>query len=141
MEIEKLVLLLVGGLIGFIASILKDYFVEKTKKKYKDIDFKREKLEELYILIHKTFLESIKPIELRNNITNNDDCIKSSLITKFYFPSINKAIDEYSDISIEINQKIFDNKALSSDEMENFIKEHQKVIDIIVSESKKYCEI
>ena len=139
MEIEKLVLLLVGGLIGFIASILKDYFVEKTKKKYKDIDFKKEKLEELYILIHKTFLESIKPIELRNNITNNDDCIKSSLITKFYFPSINKAIDEYSDIYIEINQKFFDNKALSSDEMENFIKEHQKVIDIIVSESKKYC--
>ena len=35
MEMEKLVLLLVGGVIGFIASIAKDYFVEKTKKKIK----------------------------------------------------------------------------------------------------------
>lgn len=68
MEIEKLVLLLVGGLIGFIASIAKDYLVEKTKKKYKDIDFKREKLEELFILVSRNFNESIKPIELRNNI-------------------------------------------------------------------------
>ena len=136
---EKYLLLILGAIIGFIASMAKDYFVEKTKKKYKDIDFKREKLEELYILIHKIFLESIKPIELRNIITNNDDCIKSSLITKFYFPSINNAIDKYSDISIEINKKFFDKKALSSDEKDNFIKEHKKVIDIIVSESKKYC--
>ncbi|BAK72494.1 MAG: hypothetical protein RBQ84_01320 [Arcobacter sp.] len=36
MEMEKLVLLLVGGVIGFIASIAKDYFVEKTKKKIKE---------------------------------------------------------------------------------------------------------
>ena len=66
--IEKLVLLLVCSVIGSIASILKDYFVEKTKKKYKDIDFKREKIEELFILASRIFNESIKPIALRNNI-------------------------------------------------------------------------
>ena len=48
---EKYLLLILGAIIGFIASIAKDYFVEKTKKKYKDIDFKREKLEELFILV------------------------------------------------------------------------------------------
>ncbi|EFU70563.1 conserved hypothetical protein [Aliarcobacter butzleri JV22] len=50
---EKYLLLILGAVIGFIASIAKDYFVEKTKKKNKDIELKREKAEELYILLEK----------------------------------------------------------------------------------------
>ncbi len=50
---EKYLLVILGAIIGFIASITKDYFVEKTKRKYKEIELKREKAEELYILLEK----------------------------------------------------------------------------------------
>ena len=135
MEIEKLVLLLVGGGIGFIASIAKDYFVEKTKKKYKDIDFKREKLEELFIMISKTCNESFKPIESRNYSGNEEYSIKSSLITRFYFPSIHEKVERYIAAYIEFNKK---HKSFSNDEKESFLKEYDEVIDIIVLESEKY---
>ncbi|WP_419770436.1 MAG: hypothetical protein ACNI3C_01210 [Candidatus Marinarcus sp.] len=52
---ESFILLLAGGIIGFVASILKDFFLEKTKKKYKEIELKRNKLEELYIEIDNWF--------------------------------------------------------------------------------------
>jgi len=48
---EKYLLLILGAIIGFIASIAKDYFVEKTKKKFKENELKREKAEELYLLL------------------------------------------------------------------------------------------
>jgi hypothetical protein len=48
---EKYLLVILGAIIGFIASITKDYFVEKTKRKYKEIELKREKAEELYLLL------------------------------------------------------------------------------------------
>ena len=102
---EKYLLLILGAIIGFIASIAKDYFVEKTKKKYKDIDFKREKLEELFILISRTHIESIKPIALRNNIEDKDAGAKAGLISRFYFPSIHKNYQEYINAYIIINQK------------------------------------
>jgi len=51
MDIEKIILIIIGAFVGFFASVLKDYFVEKTKRKYKEIELKREKVEELYILL------------------------------------------------------------------------------------------
>ena len=140
MEIEKLVLLLVGGVIGFIASIAKDYFVVKTKKKYKDIDFKREKLEDLFILISRTYIESINPLELRNKIEDKDAGAKAGLISRFYFPSIFKNYQEYINAYIIINQKTMnDYKSVSIDELSNFTKEYQKFLNILELESKKYC--
>jgi hypothetical protein len=140
MEIEKLVLLLVGGVIGFIASIAKDYFVEKTKKKYKDIDFKREKLEELFILISRTYIESINPLELRNKIEDKDAGAKAGLISRFYFPSIFKNYQEYINAYLVINQKTMnDYKSVSIDELSDFTKEYQKFLNILEFESKKYC--
>ena len=140
MEIEKLVLLLVGGVIGFIASIAKDYFVEKKKKKYKDIDFKREKLEDLFILISRTYIESINPLELRNKIEDKDAGAKAGLISRFYFPSIFKNYQEYINAYIIINQKTMnDYKSVSIDELSNFTKEYQKFLNILELESKKYC--
>jgi hypothetical protein len=137
---EKYLLLILGAIIGFIASIAKDYFVEKTKKKYKDIDFKREKLEELFILASRIFNESIKPIELRNKIEDKDAGAKVGLIIRFYFPSIHKNYQEYLNAYIIINQKTMsDYKSVSIDELSNFTKEYQKFLNILELESKKYC--
>lgn len=137
---EKYLLLILGAIIGFIASIAKDYFVEKTKKKYKDIDFKREKLEELFILISRTYIESINPLELRNKIEDKDAGAKAGLISRFYFPSIYKNYQEYINAYIIINQKTMnDYKSVSIDELSNFRKEYQKFLNILELESKKYC--
>ena len=137
---EKYLLLILGAIIGFIASIAKDYFVKKTKKKYKDIDFKREKLEELFILASRIFNESIKPIALRNNIEDKDAGAKAGLISRFYFPSIHKNYQEYLNVYIIINQKMMnDYNSVSIDELSNFTKEYQKFLNILELESKKYC--
>ena len=137
---EKYLLLILGAIIGFIASIAKDYFVEKTKKKFKDIDFKREKLEELFILASRIFNESIKPIALRNNIEDKDAGAKAGLISRFYFPSIHKNYQEYLNVYIIINQKMMnDYNSVSIDELSNFTKEYQKFLNILELESKKYC--
>jgi hypothetical protein len=137
---EKYLLLILGAIIGFIASIAKDYFVEKTKKKYKDIDFKREKLEELFILVSRTYIESINPLELRNKIEDKDAGAKAGLISRFYFPSIYKNYQEYINAYIIINQKTMnDYKSVSIDELSNFTKEYQKFLNILELESKKYC--
>lgn len=137
---EKYLLLILGAVIGFIASIAKDYFVEKTKKKYKDIDFKREKLEELFILASRIFDESIKPISLRNKIEDKDTGAKAGLIVRFYFPSILKNYQEYLAEYSKINKKIMsDYKSVSDDELSVFTKEYQKFLDILELESKKYC--
>ena len=137
---EKYLLLILGAFIGFIASIAKDYFVEKTKKKYKDIDFKREKLEELFILASMIFNESIKPIELRNKIEDKDAGAKAGLISRFYFPLIHKNYQEYLNAYTIINQKTMnDYNSVSIDELSDFTKEYQKFLNILELESKKYC--
>ena len=51
MDTEKILLLILGAIVGFFASIAKDYFSEKTKRKYKEIEIRREKAEELYLLL------------------------------------------------------------------------------------------
>lgn len=48
---EKYGLVLLGAIIGFLSSIAKDHFMEKNKRKYKEIELKREKAEELYLLL------------------------------------------------------------------------------------------
>ncbi len=137
---EKYLLLILGAIIGFIVSIGKDYFVEKTKKKYKDIDFKREKLEELFLLSSRIHIESIKPVEFRDNSGNIDNGAKAGLIVRFYFPSILKNYQEYLAEYSKVNQKIMnDYNSVSIDELSNFTKEYQKFLNILELESKKYC--
>jgi len=45
--------LVVGGSIGFLASIAKDWLLENKKQKLKKQEFQREKLEEIYLLFEK----------------------------------------------------------------------------------------
>ena len=137
---EKIMLVIIGGIIGFLASITKDYFVEKTKKKYKDIDLKREKLEELFLLSSRIHIESIKPVEFRDISGNIDNGAKAGLIVRFYFPSILKNYQEYLAEYSKINQKTMnDYKTVSIDELSDFTKEYQKFLNILELESKKYC--
>ena len=49
MDYEKLIYLVIGAFIGFITSLVKDLLIESKKNKIKNIELKRERLEELYI--------------------------------------------------------------------------------------------
>ena len=138
MEIEKLVLLLVGGVIGFIASILKDYFVEKTKRKYKEIELKREKAEEVYILLEKwanSFFNRSNYLTLvmKKNISYNEyldyivenptkvDFIRIEMLLKIYFkdmlPSYELILKQRGEINdiIDLHKKEYQNGCFDGD--------------------------
>lgn len=77
MDTEKILLLILGAIVGFFASIAKDYFSEKTKRKYKEIEIRREKAEELYLLLESwsnAFFSrnSMLILVMKNEITYND---------------------------------------------------------------------
>jgi hypothetical protein len=54
-------LLLVGGLIGFLSAIGKDYLLEQKKQLAKEKTFKRQKLEEVFVLMSNFFKSSLVP--------------------------------------------------------------------------------
>jgi hypothetical protein len=105
MDIEKIVLLLFGGVIGFFVSIAKDYFIEKTKRKHKEIELKRGKAEELYILLEKwsnKFFSNSNHLELvmKGSITYNEyldyiiedsdstEYLRIEMLIKIYFKDL-----------------------------------------------------
>jgi hypothetical protein len=51
--VEKETWSIIGIIVGFGLSVLKDFISEKTKKNFKENELKREKAEELYILLEK----------------------------------------------------------------------------------------
>ena len=137
---EKIILVILGGFIGFIASIAKDYFVEKTKRKYKEIELKREKAEELYILLEKwanSFFNRSNYLTLvmKNNISYNEyldyivensnkvDYIRIEMLLKIYFKKM-------------LPLKIYFKKMLPSFEL--IIKQRDEINDIIDLHKKEY---
>ncbi len=127
---EKIILVILGGFIGFIASIAKDYFVEKTKRKYKEIELKREKAEELYILLEKwanSFFNRSNYLTLvmKNNISYNE-----------YLDYIVENSNKVDYIRIEMLLKIYFKKMLPSFEL--IIKQRDEINDIIDLHKKEY---
>jgi hypothetical protein len=128
--VEKIILVILGGFIGFIASIAKDYFVEKTKRKYKEIELKREKAEELYILLEKwanSFFNRSNYLTLvmKNNISYNE-----------YLDYIVENSNKVDYIRIEMLLKIYFKKMLPSFEL--IIKQRDEINDIIDLHKKEY---
>ena len=66
-KIMEIGTLLAGGIIGFISAIGKDLILEKNKNKTKVKDFKRQKLEEIFILMDRVRQEIIKPLKYKNS--------------------------------------------------------------------------
>ncbi|MDY3201379.1 MAG: hypothetical protein RBQ84_10535, partial [Arcobacter sp.] len=107
---EKEILSMIGIIIGFGLSVLKDFITEKTKKKYKENELRRNKLEELYIEVDKWFNYSslnqanfILSLSTDKNYLDlseerkkfNYDLIKIEMIISVY---IEKLKDEYNEI-------------------------------------------
>ena len=77
---EKIMLVIIGGIIGFFASIAKDYLIESKKEKDKLKNIKREKLEEAYIEFSKWFsdfsIDNLGIIVVMQNVLEYDEYTK-----------------------------------------------------------------
>ena len=81
---EKIMLVIIGGIIGFFASIAKDYLIENKKEKDKIKSLKREKLEETFILVSDFYSNSLKSLESKENT----ESAKIGMIIRFYFKDL-----------------------------------------------------
>lgn len=131
-------LILIGGAIGFLSSIGKDFFLERSKNKIKQNEFKRQKLEKVFVLMDKVFQESIKPIEYRGSLDGVG--AEASTIIRFYFPDLQEDYSVFIKSLQTINAKFTpDNKhPIDNESIIKFSKEYSKFINKIVEESKKY---
>ena len=128
-----------GGLIGFLSAIGKDFILESTKNKVKIKNFKREKLEEIFILMDKVTQETIKPLKYKNSLDGVG--AKLGMIIRFYFPELNEDYNKFLQIFQKVSQKTItldENVTLSTDEITNYYEAHRVFINKVVEESKKY---
>ncbi|MFW3344723.1 hypothetical protein ACN9K5_00770 [Aliarcobacter butzleri] len=127
---EKYLLLILGAVIGFITAILKDILVERTKKKNKYIELKREKAEEVYILLEKwanSFFNRSNYLTLvmKKNISYNE-----------YLDYIVENPTKVDFICIEMLLKIYFKDMLPSYEL--ILKQRDEINDIIALHKKEY---
>lgn len=132
--------LIVGGAIGFISAIGKDWLIENKKQKIKKQEFQREKLEEIFILMDVTFRSTLVPIEAS---TSNYNGAKLSMLIRFYFPNLQEEYKKYLDLFQKINlikvenfmQKT--NKKVDNELVKKFSSQYQSFLSCLVDESKK----
>ena len=129
----------IGGLIGFLSAIGKDLILENNKNKVKVKNFKRQKLEEIFILMDKISQETIKPLKYKNSLDGVG--AKLGMIIRFYFPELNDDYHKFLQVFQEVSQKTItldEDKILTQEEITAYFKAHQIFINKIVEESKKY---
>jgi hypothetical protein len=134
-----LVTLGIGGLIGFLSAIGKDFLLESSKNKNKIKELKKEKLEEIFILMDKVFQESLKPLKYKGSLDGVG--AKLGMTIRFYFPDLNQDYQKFLKVYLNVTQKTMtlDNEInLSQEDIDTFYKAYGLFIDKIVLESKKY---
>jgi hypothetical protein len=134
-----LVTLGIGGLIGFLSAIGKDFLLESSNNKNKIKEFKKEKLEEIFILMDKVFQESLLPLKYKGSLDGIG--ARLGMIIRFYFPDLlqdyQKFVKVYANVmwkTMQLDDKI----NLSEEDRSTFYEAHKLFIDKIVLESKKY---
>lgn len=128
-----------GGLIGFLSAIGKDLLLEKSKNIIKTKDFKRQKLEEIFILMDKVSQETIKPLKYKGSLDGVG--AKLGMIVRFYFPELNTDYKQFLQVFQSTSQKTMtydENISLSQEEILAYYEAHRIFIDKVVKESKKY---
>jgi len=131
--------LIVGGFIGFVSAVGKDFILENKKSKEKIKDFKRQKLEKVFILMDKVTQETIKPLKYKNSLDGVG--ARLGMIIRFYFPELNSDYHNFLKVFQKISQKTLtldNNVSLTTEEILTYYKAHQDFINKIVDESKKY---
>lgn len=131
--------LIVGGLLGFLSAVGKDVLLEKSKNKLKTKDFKRQKLEEIFILMDKVSHETVKPLRYQGSLDGVG--AKIGMLIRFYFPHLNDEYNKYIQIFQETVLRTFElneRESLSTEELTKYYNAHRLFINEVVTESKKY---
>lgn len=127
--------LIIGGIIGFLSAVGKDFLLEKSKNKLKEKEFKRTKLEEVFVLTKSFFEEAIKPIEYRKN----NDHSKLPMIIRFYFNNLMSDYYLFQNAYVKLQESHFDQEKNDlRKNTEEFGNQYKLFIDKVVEESKKY---
>jgi hypothetical protein len=129
----------IGGLIGFLSAVGKDFLLENSKNKIKTKEFKKQKLEEIFILMDKVSQESLKPLKYKSSLDGVG--AKLGMTIRFYFPDLNQDYQTFLKVYQEITQKTMtmdDKINLSQEDINTFYKAYSLFLDKIVLESKKY---
>lgn len=129
----------IGGLIGFLSAVGKDLLLEKSKHRLRTKEFKRQKLEEIFILMDKVSQETIKPLKYKGLLDGVG--AKLGMIIRFYFPELNDEYNKFLQIFQKISQKTMvldENITLSTEEISEYYHAHSMFINKVVIESKKY---
>jgi len=129
----------IGGLIGFLSAVGKDFLNEHNRNKIKIKDFKRQKLEEIFILMDKVTQETIKPLKYQNSLDGVG--AKIGMTIRFYFPELNQDYNDFIQVFQKISQKTItldENVSLSTNEIRTYYEAHRVFITKVVEESKKY---
>ena len=131
--------LLIGGLVGFLSAIGKDFLLENSKNKLKTKDFKRQKLEEIFILMDKVSQETVKPLRYKGSLDGVG--AKIGMLVQFYFSHLNGDYNKYIQVFQETSLRTFElgeRESLSTEELTKYYGAHKLFINAVVAESKKY---
>lgn len=134
-----LVTLGIGGIIGFLSAVGKDFLLEKSKNKIKTREFKQQKLEEVFVLLDKVCQESLKPLKYKSSLDGVG--AKLGMTIRFYFPDLIKDYRDFLKVFQDTTQKTMsldDQINLSDEDIKTFYEAYGLLIDKIVLESKKY---
>ncbi|MEA2018849.1 MAG: hypothetical protein U9N59_10415 [Campylobacterota bacterium] len=132
MEVSSI---LIGGAIGFMSAIAKDFLLENKKSKEKKLQFKKEKLEEIFLLVGRISKEVQKPASMFQTI--GDDGSRLGMILRFYFPTLHQEYLIFLKDYMLVANATMQNKIPDQNDMIKFNKSYQVFLEKLVNESNR----
>lgn len=132
MEVSSI---LIGGAIGFMSAIAKDFLLENKKSKEKKLQFKKEKLEEIFLLVGRISKEVQKPVSMSQSIGN--DGSRLGMIIRFYFPILHNDYLKFLENYMLVANATMQDKMPEQNDMIKFNNIYQIFLEKLVNESNK----
>lgn len=154
-ELTPYITLILGAIIGFSTTILRDYILDKKKNKKEQNDLALKRLEEIFILtvkLNNIALNNLTNLIEKININEEDISGNRSFKIRAYFPELkeisNNYITKYSEyrlIQMNIYLKYKDSEPITNDENElleklakEFVEISTEMLNSIIDETEKY---
>ena len=131
MDLEKLIYLGVGAIIGFALSLAKDWLLEGKKQKEKEKQLKRERLEELHIGFSKWV----------NYVVSNEMTLLAVMNNKLTFNQyLDLKIDKKTDFDAQRNEMILKVYIKSLISLHEEVRDQLEYLNHIESQYKRDYE-
>jgi hypothetical protein len=136
MTIDSIGMLILGAIIGFLVSIAKDWLMENRKDKEKKKQFKREKLEEIFVLLDKVNQNALNPIQLYDESV---ETAKLTMMIRFYFPdTLHEVYKDFLSNYTEVHHVKLAGQNYMDKYMQNLSKVYSDFCSKLTEESRKY---